>query len=186
MPLYFFVPTAFTFSLHSGLFSRGISDNSRQVTTPASSELAIVAGVQFLLFSAEGAAPNYYVGTLWFAHVGPGMLFPLQTLLVNIVSHFGFYRFAERMCMYLVLVAMAFQRVSEVNWPSCGGSDDFLSYDFSTVTVPGYPAEGFASIKRQKVGDGPMVPALTPADDVNWPPCVAHNMIYELERDCRR
>lgn len=44
------------------------------------------------------------------------MLFWLPTPLVNVFSHFWFYRTTEMMSMAPVLVALASHRVSDVDW----------------------------------------------------------------------
>lgn len=69
--------------------------------------------------------------------------------------------------MDLVVVILAFYRVSEIDWSSSGGSDDFISYDFATGTVQRYPAERIAPVKRHKNDDGPIMFVPTPALDVN-------------------
>lgn len=37
-------------------------------------------------------------------------------------------------------------------------------------TVQGYPAERIAPVKRQKIDEGPVLPVMAPAIDVNWFP----------------
>lgn len=71
-------------------------------------------------------------------------------------------------------------RATEVDWPSSGGSDDFVAYNFATATVQGYPPEKIAPIKRQKVGDGRLLPVMTPAVDVNLLPVVVHRTFSEV------
>lgn len=110
--------------------------------------------MQFLLYAAEGTAPDYYVGSLCFDYVGDGMLFWLPTHLTNVVSHFGFYKIAEKMRMDPVLVVLAFHRVTEIDLSSSWGSDEFPSYDLATGTVQGYPAERFGLVKCQNVDGG--------------------------------
>lgn len=43
--------------------------------------------------------------------------------------------------MDLVLVAVAFYGVTEVDWYSSGVSEDFFAYGLATSNVQGYPAE---------------------------------------------
>lgn len=126
---------------------------------------------------------NYYIGSLRFDHVESGVLFLLPTPLVNILSHFGFYKIAERMLLDPVTVALACHRVAKLDWSSSDGSDDFLSYDFSTGTVQGYPAETNVLVKLQKVDDGPVVSESAPVVDVNWFPVVARKTISEVEQN---
>lgn len=54
------------------------------------------------------------------------MSFRLPTSLVNVLSKFRFYKCSERICMDPVLVALAFPRVTEVDWSSSGRTDDFV------------------------------------------------------------
>lgn len=49
-----------------------------------------------------------------------------------------------------VLVALAFHRVTKVDWSSSGGLDDYLSYSYAMATLQVYPAEWIALVKRQK------------------------------------
>lgn len=41
-------------------------------------------------------------------------------------------------------IALAFHCVTEVDWFSSSGFDDFVAYDFDTGTVQGYLAEQIA------------------------------------------
>lgn len=63
------------------------------------------------------------------------------------------------------------------------GSNDFVFYCFDMSTVQGYPAERIAVVKRQKVDDGPVVPIMTPAVDVNWLSDLTPKATSKLERD---
>lgn len=49
------------------------------------------------------------------------MLFWLPTALLNVLSHSGFYKIAEKMRMDPVLAALALHRVTEVDWSLSGG-----------------------------------------------------------------
>lgn len=51
-----------------------------------------------------------------------------------------------------------------------GCSDYFVAYDIATDTVQGYPAKQIAPLKLQKVSEGPVVPVMAPAVDMNWLP----------------
>lgn len=105
---------------------------------------------------------------------------------MSILSHFGFYNFAEMMRMNPVLFSLAYHRVSDIGWFQSGGSDDFAFYDFSTGTVHAYPAENIVPVKRQKVDDGSVWLFMAPAIDVSWLPGLAPKTISEVERDYRR
>lgn len=168
------------------MFLRGSSDDTGRVNILAIFKFAVLAAVQFILYVAEGPVPNYYVGSLRSDHVRGSMLFRWPTPLENILSYFGFYRIAESIFMDPVLVALVFHRETEVNWSWSGVSDDFLSYDFSTDIVRGYPAESITPVKSQKVTDGLVVPEFTPTVDVNWLPSMAGKTISEVERDYQR
>lgn len=69
------------------------------------------------------------------------MLFWLPAIMLNVLSQFAFYKLAERMDMNPILVSLAFYRVTEVERPQSGGSDDFVTYDFSMGTMQGSAAE---------------------------------------------
>lgn len=148
------------------MFLRGTSDDIRVLITLAIPEFAIFAGVQFLLYAAEGVAPDYYVRSMRLDVVEGGMSFRLPTVLVNVLIYFGFYRIAEKMRMDSVLVSLAFYCVTEIDWSSSGSSDDFLSYDSAKNIMHDYPAERIAPVKRQKIDDDPVVPVLAPTVDV--------------------
>lgn len=174
------------------MFLCGSSGDVRRENTLAILEFAVLAGVQYILYAAKEAAPNYYVGTLRADHVGSCMLFRLPTSLGStihqrsrqpkghpvkskvtkntILSHFGYYRVADKIRMDLVLLALAFYRVSKHGWCSPSGSDDFLSYDFASDTLQGYQAEEIAPVERQKVNDDPVLPESATAVDVDWLP----------------
>lgn len=70
--------------------------------------------------------------------------------------------------MDLFFVGLAFHRVTKIDWFPSGSSDDFLSQDFATSTIKGYPTERLAPVDRQKVNDDRVVFELVPAVDVNW------------------
>lgn len=76
-----------------------------------------------------------------------------------------------------VLTALAFHRVTQTDWFSSSGPDGFISCDFFTSTVQGYPAERAPPVKRQKVDDGPVMPVMAPAIHVNWISGVARKTI---------
>lgn len=156
-PYLLFIQTPLVSSYYSGLFLPGNSDDIHRVITLPISEFAILAGVYLLLYPAEGAAPEYYVGSFRFDHVESGMLFRLSISLVNVLSHFGFYRIAEKMHMDHVLAALLYHSVTEIDWFSSGSSDYFLLYNFATGTMQGYTAEILALVKRRKINDGPVV-----------------------------
>lgn len=74
----------------------------------------------------------------------------------------------------------------ELIGPFPAARNDFLSYDFTTRTVEGYPAERLGPVKRQEAGGGPIAPVLTPAVDFNWLPGVVNETNFDVERDYRR
>lgn len=82
-----------------------------------------------------------------------------------------------------VLAVFAFNRVSEIDWLSPGGSKYFLSYNFGTATMQGYPAERIAPVKCRKVDDGAVVPELAPAVGFNWRSGASDRTISEVWRD---
>lgn len=57
------------------------------------------------------------------------------------------------------------------------------SYDFATGISQCYPAERIAPVERQTVDDGPTVPVMTPAIDVDWLPGIARKIISKADRD---
>lgn len=85
--------------------------------------------------------------------------------------------------MDLVFVVSVFYHASDNDRYSAGGSDDFVSYEFSTGPVKEDLAVKNALLVRQKVGDGPLVPVMVPAVDANWIPGVFRNTIAKVERD---
>lgn len=159
MSLSFFVPSPLAISYYGGLFLWGGFDDIRQMITIAISKLAILTGVRFLFYAAEGAVPDYIVGSLHLDNVERGMLSWLAAFLVNIASKFWFYKIVKRMRMDPALVALAFQGVTEIYWSSPDSFNDFVSYDFAAGTVQGYPVEMITPVKRQKVDDSPLVPS---------------------------
>lgn len=96
------------------------------MTTLAFLEFVVLTGAWVPLYTAEGAALNYLIGSLQFDSVKDGKLSCLPTALVNILTGFGDYRIAESICMDPVLIALVLPRVYEVDWFSWDGSDDFL------------------------------------------------------------
>lgn len=100
-------------SYYSGIFLRWSFDNSR--TRQAISEFAVLAAVQFFLYAVEGVTPDYYVGSSYFDNVEGDILSWVPTTLVNVLSHSGSYRVADKVCTDPVLVSMAFHCVSEID-----------------------------------------------------------------------
>lgn len=114
------------FTYYSGLFLHGGIDDIRRTIPLEIFELAALPAMQFLLYTAYGAAPDYCVGSLHFEHVNGRMLFWLLSPLVNVLRHFGFYKIAERMRMDPVLAALAFHQMTEVDCSSSGVQISFL------------------------------------------------------------
>lgn len=131
------------------------------------SKLAVLAAFQFVLYAAEGAAPDYSVESLHFDHVGGAMLFRLPAPIWNALSHFGFYKVVKRLRMDPVLVSVSLYRVTGIDWSSSRSFDDFVVYDYDISTVQGYPAKKNEPVKRQNFDEGPMVPVNSSAVDVN-------------------
>lgn len=71
-------------------------------------EFAILASIRFLLYAAEGAAPDKYVGSLRSGHVWDGMLALLPTPSVNVASHFGSCKITEKRRMNTTLLLWLF------------------------------------------------------------------------------
>lgn len=84
----------------------------------------------------------------------------------KVSGHFESHRIAEKMRMDAVLAALGLHR-EETEWYALGGSDDSLLYNFAKGTVQDYLGEKTAQVKRQQVYDGPILPVLSPAVDVN-------------------
>lgn len=62
------------------------------------------------------------------------MLFRLPSSSVNTLSHSASSKISEWMCMDTIVVALSFHLVKKIVRSSPGGSNDFLSYDFTTDT----------------------------------------------------
>lgn len=86
--------------INVGLFLRGSFDDIGQVINLSISKLAILAGIQFLLYAAEWAAPDYFVDTLRLEHVEGGKLFRLSNALMNALSHFRVHKLSEKKRMH--------------------------------------------------------------------------------------
>lgn len=87
----------------------------------------------FLLYTAEVAAPNYFVGSLRFDLVGGGILFWFPTTLVNILSYVGVYEVTERIRRDLIFGALVLHCETDTYWFSFGCFDNFVCYDFARV-----------------------------------------------------
>lgn len=178
--------TAGSFVLQRLFSHTGGSDNIRRVFTLIISELAILVSVNYLFYAAEWTVLDYYVGFLHFKHVASGMLLPLLTPCPNALSYFRFYEIIEVMRRDTVIVALAFYRVTGIDWSSSWGSDDFIFYDLATGTVQEYTAERPALLKCQKIDDGPVVPELAPTSYVSCISGVAHKAFLDDKSAFRR
>lgn len=118
-------------------------------------------------------------------HVRGGILSLLLTLLLNLLSHFRFYKVPDKMRMEPELADLAFCCVTEIAWSLSGGSDEFFSYDFGTGAVQGSLVASFARVKHHKVDDNLVVLEFAFSFDVSWVPGVAGNTISDVERDYR-
>lgn len=78
------------FTWYGGLFLRGGSDDIQRVNILELTEFDVVAVVEFLLYAAEGAAPDYFVASVHFDDVAGGILFRLPNALVNVLNQLGF------------------------------------------------------------------------------------------------
>lgn len=105
---FLFVSTPLVLSYYGDLFLRRSSVDKRLIFSLAVSELAILAGVQFLLYAAKGAAPDCVVGLSRLDHVSGGMLFRLPTAVVNMLSYLGYYKAAKMMRMIRFLLSWRF------------------------------------------------------------------------------
>lgn len=151
--------------------------------TLAISELVVLAGMQFLLYAAEGAVPDHFVVSLRLDNVQGGMLLWMPTYIWNVLSRFGSYKVGEKMGMDRVLVALSLYRVTKNDWSSSGGSKDVFAYNLFTGTVRGCRADTTAPVKLQNIDDGPIVPVMVPVVDVNWLPGAVRETISEVNRD---
>lgn len=102
---------------------------------------------------------------------------------VNILSPFGSFKFAERMCMDPVLATLAFNQMTEVERCSWGGPDPYFAYDFETGTVCGYQNKRPVLVKRQKVHNYPALLLWSPTVDFNFRPNVARKLTFLIQRD---
>lgn len=93
---------------------------------------------------------------------------------------------SEQIRKDLVLAAMAFHRMAEIEWSSSRGLDDFVAFDFSMTAVRAYPAERLAPFKRQKTDDDPVFPVLLPVIDVQCLPGMSRKKIFNDERDYKQ
>lgn len=75
------------------------ADNIRREITLEIVESVSMAGVQLLHFASECAVPNYYVASLRLESVEGRMLFRLPNPVVNVLSHFVFFKIMKEMFM---------------------------------------------------------------------------------------
>lgn len=118
MPLSSISSHFLVFIYYSVLFPHCGVDDIRRVIILVIFEFAMTVAVYFLLYATKEAVPDYNVGYPRFDYVGGAMLFWLPFSLVNVLSHFGFCKISEKMCMDPVLAALASRRVTEVDWVS--------------------------------------------------------------------
>lgn len=60
--------------------------------------------------------------------MGTGCYF-FAVLVINVFNQFDFYEMADRMRMDPVPAALALRRMTEVDWPASGASDNSIAYD---------------------------------------------------------
>lgn len=89
------------------------------------------------------------------------------------------------MVIHPAFVAPMFNRVPDVDWFSCGGSDISAGSDFAMATVQRYPSERIAPVKRRKVDVGPVVPVMARATDMNCLPGISRKTLSEFEHEYR-
>lgn len=85
--------------------------------------------------------------------------------------------------MGLLLVPLSFHRVTEIDWSSSNGLEDFVSYDLATGSAQGYPAQQIAPLKSKTFDDGPVTMVKAPATDVNRLLDVIRRTISGVARD---
>lgn len=94
-PYLLFVLNSLVCTYYSGPFLHGGAEDIRRVIVLPISEFALLPAVQFLLYATEGAALDYYVGSLRFKHVVGGVLFRFPFLLVNVPTDFPFLQYCR-------------------------------------------------------------------------------------------
>lgn len=111
------------------------------MTALSISEFAVMAGIQFSSYVAEGATLNYLFGSLCFDDVEGVMLLRLPTPMWDFFTHSGLHKVALMMSIGRDSASLAIYHVAEIDRTSSGGSNDSVSYYFATGIVEGYPAE---------------------------------------------
>lgn len=114
------------------------------------------------------------------------MLLLLPTFLRNILTYFGFYKFAKETRMDPSLSVLACHRLTEVDCSLSRDSDEFLEDNLATGTGCAYPANISGLVERQKVSDGPVLSMLAPAVNVKLLPDAPRNIISNVESDDQR
>lgn len=78
------------------------------------------------------------------------MLFPLPPLLLDIIHHFAFIIFSERVEIYPVGAHLAVCQTLLIDWFLYSFQLNFFAYNFSQGDVSAYFAEKVAPGNRQK------------------------------------
>lgn len=116
---------------------------------------------------------------------GGARLLSLHSPLVDVLSHFGFYKIAEMMRMDPALAELPFRRMTEINSSSSGGLDEFVAYEPTMGLVRGYLASRVNRVTLQELSDGPVIPVLASAVDVKWLRNVARKANFDVQREYR-
>lgn len=66
------------------------------------------------------------------------------------------------------------------------GPDDFVANKVFMEDVSGYQAERIATVKRQKIDDGHVLPLIALAVGVQWLPGTTCKTIFDDRGDCKR
>lgn len=102
-------------SSFSKLYLQGGPEDVQRFVTSEITEFAVLAAMQPSLYAANGAAPDYFIGSFCFDNVRDGKLFRPPSTLPNIVRHYEYFKIAELMVMDSVFAALAFLRTMEVD-----------------------------------------------------------------------
>lgn len=111
------------------------------------------------------------------------MLFPLPSLLVSVLHHFGFFMVAERMQVDPALAVLLFYRTLEIDWFLSKSPDDFFAFDFPIGNMSDYLAGSLPPVKWQKTDDDPILPVPAPAGDIQCLPGTTCKTNFKVQGD---
>lgn len=120
-PYVLLVPRLLLLSYYGGLYFPCDSDDIRRIVSLEISKVTV------LLYAAEGATPDYFLGSSHVDGVVGSMIFWSTTFIWTVLTHFFFYKVVERVSMHPVLVALPLIFLTVVDWFSSGYSDDFVA-----------------------------------------------------------